>query len=98
MYIKMYIQVLLNSVGNDIFVYQTRSILTDGLSEVMGAQNCIKKGSRNIIIVFTLRKLSQNEGQFSSTALGIDTFMSNITILENMYVVLYFAMTKFDPV
>ena len=45
--------------------------------------SCIKlhnKGSRNIYIFFYLRKLSRLRGQFCSTALVKDTFMSNIAL------------------
>ena len=48
--------------------------MTDSLPQVFGPTELHKKGSRNMIFCFYLRKLPRFLSQFSSTALVMDTF------------------------
>ena len=63
--------------------------MTDSLSEVFCHTKVHKKRSRNIIFNPYLRKLSRFWAKFSTNALVIDTYMSNIactnTVIENGY-------------
>ena len=54
------------TIRHDLFMPFTKK---NPYPKFLVAQNCIKKGSRNIFFVIYLRKLSRLRGQFSSTAL-----------------------------